>query len=546
MARHLKSAALITVVFLVASCAGGSRVPQATRSSVDASISSVGGSADQAEVRAQMEAALASFDPNDIDGAIATVRDLDRRSELALADLEGMTEVLGGADAMAKAFDEADASVDGLAELLSEPVRFGFRRIEAAEPSVGMGLFGGFMLVAAGADLAVNSTNDGSTGSATLTDTGSRVATIEATADSAQVTMDVAHEGNGLATNLKAVVDISPCPDANGQFEIEATIDTTSTVTGTSKGQRGELKVKVTGWVDDNAMLVSDTTDVRFKRSGLAWGAFVDTSVRFSSQGEYSTKLEDFNWFTTTPEQINENLKTTVGWGAIVRNFLLKPAVSALQSGRCVTISYDVSPGTDGLAPSSAATITATARAKKDGEPAGGTISAQLSSGGQSVNPSSTPVPPIATFTYTAPSEAGMGGTVSLEARSRRGVGKADIVFTTVSRSTYLVDAMWGDFALSGSICGTGRPFRLDATSSYGSLIMNFTWTGETAGSIDFAGIVAEADITGTGTFVVDVDGEGGTLSITTNGTGVMGGFEVPTFVDSSTFPLQSGGACQG
>ena len=175
--------------------------------------------------------------------------------------------------------------------------------------------------------------------------------------------------------------------------------------------------------------------------------------------------------------------------------------------------------------------------------PTGGTVQALLSAGANSVDPSSTPIPVDAEFEYGAPDEPNKTGTVSLEARSKRGVGRVDISFDT-KQTAYLVDAMWGDFTLNGSICEAGRPFRLDATSSDGSLIMNFTWTGETAGSIEFAGNVDVAVITGTGTFVVELDGEGGTLSIVTTGTGVMEGLEVPTFVDSTTFPLQAGGDC--
>jgi hypothetical protein len=110
--------------------------------------------------------------------------------------------------------------------------------------------------------------------------------------------------------------------------------------------------------------------------------------------------------------------------------------------------------------------------------------------------------------------------------------------------TTYTVDAMWGDFALSGSICEPGEPFQLDAIASYGSLVMDFTWTGETAGSIEFTGNVDDAVITGTGSFVVESDEEGGTLSMNTQGTGMIEGFEIPSFVDSSTFPLQDGGNC--
>lgn len=143
----------------------------------------------------------------------------------------------------------------------------------------------------------------------------------------------------------------------------------------------------------------------------------------------------------------------------------------------------------------------------------------------------------------TAPANSYVQETLTSAVKFRLDEARKGVVPCTPT--TYLVDSMWGEFALSGTICDVGRPFRLDAISSAGSLIMNFTWTGETAGSIEFAGNVEEADITGTGSFVVGLDGESGTLSIETNGTGTMEGFAVPSFVDSSTFPIQAGGKCE-
>jgi hypothetical protein len=111
--------------------------------------------------------------------------------------------------------------------------------------------------------------------------------------------------------------------------------------------------------------------------------------------------------------------------------------------------------------------------------------------------------------------------------------------------TTYSIDAMWGDFALTGSICEVGQPFQLDAISSYGSLVMDFTWIDGTSGSIEFTGNVDDAIITGTGSFVVELDDQSGTLSMDTQGTGMIEGFEFPSFVDSTTFALQIGADCQ-
>lgn len=110
--------------------------------------------------------------------------------------------------------------------------------------------------------------------------------------------------------------------------------------------------------------------------------------------------------------------------------------------------------------------------------------------------------------------------------------------------ATYRLDALWGDFALTGSICVVGEPFRVAADAGYGALTMDFSWSNDTGGVIGFTGDVEGAEITGTGTFVVATTDQGATLSIETEGTGSMGGFTVPAFVDTATFDLTLGGDC--
>ena len=64
--------------------------------------------------------------------------------------------------------------------------------------------------------------------------------------------------------------------------------------------------------------------------------------------------------------------------------------------------------------------------------------------GEKSVDPSSTPIPVDAEFEYGAPDEPNKTGTVSLEARSKRGIGRVDIKFDTAGPPRYVSLVRWG------------------------------------------------------------------------------------------------------
>jgi hypothetical protein len=502
------AASIVVVGLTTASCGGGSTSSVDSEPSLTAPDTSAPATSEEAEAAAVAEEFLASFDPDDVDTALAMARDLDRQAELTLAELEGITDELGGPEAAATAFAEADAAFAPLTESLETPIVFGIRRPQQAEPDIGGGLFGGFMTVALGAKDMVAATNDGSTGTRSLADG----VTVTATPNSVRLAVDVTHRGDGLTTTLKTDVEIQPCPDANGQFVVDAKIDTTSTVTGGSKSQRGTLQIEVTGQLDDDARLVSSTTEVDMKRTGLEWGSFVETSSTITADS-VTTRVADFNWFTTTPEQVADNARLGVLFGMMVKQFVIDAALAGIESGRCVEIAYGVSPGTSGLDPSSTATITATPRAKLDQAPTGGTVTASLASGRQSVEPSLTPIPVPADFTYTASDQLDDTGTVALEARSRRGVGKLEIKFTTGAR--YVVTGDSGGVTFSGTVESLSAPFSIDI-SFPGSESGAFAFDASTpnGGGVAINAEGSGATLTGSGTYTV-ADNDDGNKTVT-------------------------------
>ena len=145
-ARVLVASAVV-ISLVATSCGGGSSSTTGSEPSSIASDPADPMTDDEADAAAVVEETLTSFDPDDIDAALATARDLDRQADLALAELEGITAELGGPEATEAAFAEADAAFAALTGALTTPATFGIRRPQQAEPDIGGGLFGGFMTV---------------------------------------------------------------------------------------------------------------------------------------------------------------------------------------------------------------------------------------------------------------------------------------------------------------------------------------------------------------------------------------------------------------
>ena len=375
-----------------------------------------------------------------------------------------------------------------------------------------MGLFGGFMVVGLGSKAIVTATNDGKTGTVTPT----KGFTITAKDESVEMAVDTSLEDEGLTTTLKTNVKIVPCPDVNGEFTVEAVVDVSASAGG--KKQTGKLEVKVKGQLNDNAELASSSSDYRLRRDGLGMGAFVDSSVSWSTDGSSATKLNDFNWFTTKPEHFTSNAQLATIFGRLIQTYLLDAVEQGYTSGRCVEIAYGVSPGTTGLQPGSTATINARPRGKQDGVPTGGTVQALLSAGEKSVDPSSTPVPVAAEFEYSAPDEPDKTGTVSLEARSKRGIGRVDINFDTKQPAAYQVVGGLDDWQTNTAVCDIMKPFVLT-----GMLTMNFS--GRLSGTYEYSG--GPFGAAGTGVYEIAFP----------NGTGQPG-----TMIGSGEGSVQGGG----
>jgi hypothetical protein len=214
------------------------------------------------------------------------------------------------------------------------------------------------------------------------------------------------------------------------------------------------MDISLDGQVDDNAALVSSDVGFRMQWADFAGGKgqFVDVSGSYSGSKFNGLSLNRSGG-KVTADFYTSAVMIGALFGLLLAMKLADAAQKGWESGRCVKLEPTASPGPKGMEPSTTSTITAAPRSKIDGGPVGGTVTAKLTAGGVSVDPSAAPVPADATMTYTAPDQPDQGGTVSLEARSKRGVAKADIAFETAGAPTVHI-AGPVQFSLGG-IAGT-------------------------------------------------------------------------------------------
>ncbi len=422
----------------------------------------------------------------------------------------------GGADAAAAALEQAWApTVAGVLALETVPVDLGFRRgtARAAGPAVstGEGVFGGYMAVALIAKTAVSGTN-----SATDAEMADKSGVVEGNprteVHSARERVEGSVVGEqtsgGVSTRMATTFDVGTCPDKNGAFEAKATVDVS--VSKGSAGQRTTLDVTVKGTVGEDAS--TESLDITFRaqggRASGGRGEFIDLSgaatLGASSSGPVTVNR--------TGGTVSDSLRTeTAGTGNAYALLLgvqmYLAAEAAWTSGRCVRLAYTASPGPRGLEPGSAASIVATPRSKIDGTPTKGTVTATLSAGGAGVQPGSA-VPADATFTYTAPSTSGDGGTVSLESRSRRGIGTADVDLST--GGSYVASGSSDGVTFSGEVASLSAPFSIEISfPGADSGAFSFEPSDETSGAVTIQAQGSGAVVTGGGTYTVADDPDG-------------------------------------
>lgn len=396
------------------------------------------------------------------DRQTAVLDDLWIRAELEAASISGAGPI--DPDDLRAAWDDlrgrlAQMTAPDITPADAAPA--GFRRAappesgQAAFGAGGVGAFMGFNAVVLAADV-VNVTNAGGT----RTDTTPDAKGQWATATVGEVTWGVEQTGTsfGVDVTLRTLITFHPCPDPTGMFDVSATIDTrTSTPTG---GQNVTIEIEAHGQVDDDANLVSTdaTNHTQWSDFGGGFGQFGD----WTYTGPEGSEVGQLN---RTGGRLTPSFTAMVdviarGFGRKMIRDLVAASRTAWQSGRCVALQTTASPGPGGLTPGSSSHVVASPRSKVDGAQTGGTVTATLT-GAVSVAPTGK-VAADAEFDYLAPDESEQSATLALEARSRRGVGKATITFDTEPAGAYLIAGGLEEFQVNQTVCDITKPFSLD------------------------------------------------------------------------------------
>jgi hypothetical protein len=312
---------------------------------------------------------------------------------------------------------------------------------------------------------------------------------------------------------------------ADGSFDIQATIDTKTSKGGA--GQNATIDLKITGHVDDDAKIADKNieTHTQWSDFGGGKGQFVDFTT--SGPSGVDKFVVNRSGGTVTKDFFAMSAFISTMFGLMLADRYIEAAEKAWLSGRCVKLEPTTSSGPKGLKPGSTSDITAAPRSKIDGGPVGGSVTAKLTAGGASVEPVSTKVPADATFTYLAPDEIGKKGTVSLEARSKRGVAKASIDFDT--SGTYTASG-GTEVTFSGTVADLAGPFTLSGTGQGFEVTFSFAPSGPTAGALSYTGTGDGFTMEGTGTYTISgADPDPLTLTYTAQGCVSIGGCRTTT-----------------
>jgi hypothetical protein len=543
MNNRARAGFVTVVVVLAGACGGGSGESGDASPAVTAAEPAPTQSAgeDQLVVDGELnvdvlDAVVGEFEALDAAQQQERINELSVEVERQLYELSGLAEALGSSDAVEVSITESAQWLAGLADDVTASIESaelepqGIRGNGVAQqgtPSIAAGLAGALIVTYQAGEAAVSATNDGVLVDGEL-GTGVR---IKSTKDTAELsTASESTDSAGVRTTLTTRNVVTPCPAPDGTFEASASIDTSSTINNGLTGKRITFEVTVNGTVDDNAALVGyDVT------SAVEYADFVDGTGR-SLDLTFTVPRDGKATATFAGSGSDEDISSTSSLNAIVSILagirLTDAARIGWESGRCVDLKPTVSAGPTGLAPSASVTITAAPRSKIDGTPVGGTVTALLTGGEAAVEPSSTPLPADAEFTYTAPGENDKTGTVALEARSKRGVGKATINFDTKAAYAYQIVGGLDDFQTNTAVCDVLAPFTL----SGGGITVDFS--GGLTGTYTYTGVFSAA---GGGEYMITLpDGPGQPGTMIGGGEGsVEGGFSATGTENYTLTPIK-------
>ncbi len=492
------------------------RVRQGAAAALLIVLSSCGSSAPGA--KQAPSTSFPSFAARDRATRVADARTLSAKVERSLITLSGLEGRLGGAAAADTAYAAlVRATAAGTSAWTAPPKPSRFADYVASDAPLGDAvsvMFQGIVGLYLYPELLVTASNGLEPGRSASQDNA--LGTVTGTLD--KVTVDGSKETtSGLLTaKVRMHMDLAPCPGKDGSFTAKATMSSSIATVDGLNGINVSYDSTVTGQVNDDAELAGwdaqgTTTAGTVTNSRTSSASFrVSETVVSGKNTAASVAIGSLATFVAPDELITNTADLAKLFEGLLSRAVVEAAEKGWKSGRCVSLEPTTAPAKRrGLTPSSTVIITAQPKSKVDGWPVGGTVKATLS-GGAAVDPADTKVPATARFTYTAPDQSGKTGTVSLEARSKRGIARAEVSFDT-NVAAYEASGGLDAFHGTGTICDLSAPFTIQGTG----ITQHFTPRNATSGTYRYDGAMAGIAMKGHGTYTVKADANGGTITAT-------------------------------
>jgi len=518
---------LTLAIVLLAACA-----PRA-----DESATASGNPAYRSPTQAEIDAYLAEGP----EPALRRITMFDYLAHYRLMEATGMVEALGGearAIAALKALGEAyerrlrGAEADAPRMI---PAAFDGTGLDSGFVGMGVGAFGG-MIAGGTVNGAASGMSDAQLAEAARAgpiQLGGKDGGFEVQFDeSGAVDQAIEFEGKvaeGLSGKVKVKIHMDACPDAQGKLDITIKVESQISVDG-QPGMGGTVSAefKMERYLDDDARLIDkdgSAAEMTMTASGTQGGRRQSYEARIGYGRGGAGAHEDFGkergFSIFRPEEGRHAAslaEQTFLYLQMVAEVMLRgigKGGGPWESGRCVDLQVTSSPGKrKGVTPGTTFKVEAKPRAKSDGAPAGGSVTATLS-GGSSIEPGGK-VRADATYTYKAPEEKDKSASIAFEARSKRGVGKATAEFDTKAQTAYRVAGGADAFYGTGTICDLEKPF----TISGSGVTMTFTPSSAQGGSYSYQGSMSGFAVWGGTGYTVSADENGG--SMTGSGTGCV------------------------
>ena len=281
------------------------------------------------------------------------------------------------------------------------------------------------------------------------------------TGDTVTLTTEVKADVAGIKGKVKTTVKMKTCPDPQGT--VKAEFESVSSLSTGSGNASTRLSSSIEGHVDDDANLIEGQGDIESSaQQSTDRGDFVDVSDTIStSRDEMGSNVNGQGGGASSEDVKAAQFMSRMARYAVYQTMLA--AQKAWQSGQCIDLQVRSDPAKrTGARPNTAYTLFAEPRAKSDGAPAGGTVTATLN-GANRLNPTGK-VKADAKFDYANPEKKDERASIDFESRSKRGVGKATLEFDT-KRASYAIEFAQcpGGGRERMRVCDVTRPFTVTA-----------------------------------------------------------------------------------